>query len=109
MKAPFSFLYTAALVASVVGDAVPEDPNSDYRPSEPSVGILAAGTTANEFLEGGCRDVIFIYARGTTQDGNIVSIFLVYSPPVGRGDHLSSWHGLTRDRDMRRVLKQSTF
>ncbi|KAI2776011.1 carbohydrate esterase family 5 protein [Daldinia loculata] len=31
----------------------------------------SAGTTANEFLEGECRDVIFIYARGSTQDGNI--------------------------------------
>lgn len=35
----------------------------------------SAGTTANEFLEGECRDVIFIYARGSTQDGNIVSHF----------------------------------
>ncbi|KAI0419001.1 cutinase [Xylaria grammica] len=33
--------------------------------------ITATGTTANEFLEGGCRDVIFLYARGSTQDGNI--------------------------------------
>ncbi|KAI1077745.1 carbohydrate esterase family 5 protein [Whalleya microplaca] len=31
----------------------------------------STGTTANEFLEGGCRDVIFIFARGSTQDGNI--------------------------------------
>ncbi|KAI1778743.1 carbohydrate esterase family 5 protein [Hypoxylon cercidicola] len=31
----------------------------------------SAGTTANEFLNGGCRDVIFIFARGSTQDGNI--------------------------------------
>ncbi|KAI1486755.1 cutinase [Biscogniauxia mediterranea] len=31
----------------------------------------STGTTANEFLEGGCRDLIFIYARGSTQDGNI--------------------------------------
>ncbi|OTA99591.1 carbohydrate esterase family 5 protein [Hypoxylon sp. CI-4A] len=31
----------------------------------------SAGTTANEFLEGGCKDVIFIFARGSTQDGNI--------------------------------------
>ncbi|OTB09853.1 carbohydrate esterase family 5 protein [Daldinia sp. EC12] len=33
--------------------------------------LQAAGTTENEFLEGGCRDVIFIFARGSTQDGNI--------------------------------------
>ncbi|KAI0873251.1 carbohydrate esterase family 5 protein [Hypoxylon argillaceum] len=33
----------------------------------------AIGTTANEFLDGGCRPVIFLYARGSTQDGNIGS------------------------------------
>ncbi|KAI1505980.1 cutinase [Biscogniauxia marginata] len=31
----------------------------------------STGTTANEFLEGGCRNLIFIYARGSTQEGNI--------------------------------------
>lgn len=83
MKAPFSLLYTAALAAIVVGDVVPEDPNSDCRPSKSSVGILETNTTANEFLEGGCRDVIFIYARGTTQDGNIVSLHLIDWFPIG--------------------------
>ncbi|KAJ8128044.1 hypothetical protein O1611_g5592 [Lasiodiplodia mahajangana] len=29
------------------------------------------GTSANEFLDGGCRSVVLIYARGTTQPGNI--------------------------------------
>ncbi|KAI0808774.1 carbohydrate esterase family 5 protein [Xylaria sp. FL0064] len=41
-----------------------------------SSGILevsATGDTANEFLDGGCRPVIFLYARGSTQDGNIGS------------------------------------
>ncbi|KAI0975901.1 carbohydrate esterase family 5 protein [Xylaria arbuscula] len=33
----------------------------------------ATGTTANEFLDGGCRPVIFFFARGSTQDGNIGS------------------------------------
>ncbi|KAF2964234.1 hypothetical protein GQX73_g9340 [Xylaria multiplex] len=33
--------------------------------------IAATGTTANEFLEGGCRSIIFLWARGSTQDGNI--------------------------------------
>ncbi|KAI0487747.1 carbohydrate esterase family 5 protein [Xylaria cf. heliscus] len=33
--------------------------------------VAATGTTSNEFLEGGCRPVIFLYARGSTQDGNI--------------------------------------
>ncbi|KAI0010806.1 carbohydrate esterase family 5 protein [Xylariaceae sp. FL0662B] len=29
------------------------------------------GTTANEFQDGSCKDVIFIFARGTTEIGNI--------------------------------------
>ncbi|KAI1750516.1 carbohydrate esterase family 5 protein [Xylaria castorea] len=33
--------------------------------------VAATGTTANEFLNGGCRPVIFLYARGSTQDGNV--------------------------------------
>lgn len=37
------------------------------------VSITATGTTANEFLQGGCRPVIFLYARGSTQDGNVGS------------------------------------
>ena len=36
-----------------------------------TVTAAATGDTANEFLEGGCRDVIFLYARGSTQDGNV--------------------------------------
>ncbi|KAK6084414.1 cutinase precursor [Seiridium cupressi] len=27
--------------------------------------------TANEFLDTGCKDVVFVYARGSTQDGNL--------------------------------------
>jgi cutinase len=30
-----------------------------------------SGTTANEFLNGGCRDVVLIFARGTSQSGNL--------------------------------------
>ncbi|TLS29910.1 hypothetical protein PpBr36_02204, partial [Pyricularia pennisetigena] len=29
------------------------------------------GTTANEFTQGGCKDVVLLYARGTTQSGNM--------------------------------------
>ncbi|RYP16623.1 hypothetical protein DL765_005014 [Monosporascus sp. GIB2] len=68
MKASLSLL-SGALVVSVLGGPVPEDPRSDYRPAP--LDPLQAGTTANEFLEGGCRDVVFIFARGTTQPGNI--------------------------------------
>ncbi|KAI1199856.1 carbohydrate esterase family 5 protein [Nemania serpens] len=31
----------------------------------------ATGTTANEFLDGGCRPVIFLFARGSRQEGNV--------------------------------------
>ncbi|KAI1337637.1 carbohydrate esterase family 5 protein [Xylariaceae sp. FL0016] len=31
----------------------------------------ATGTTANEYLNGGCKDLIFICARGTNQSGNM--------------------------------------
>lgn len=29
-------------------------------------------TTSNEFSEGGCRDVLFAWARGSTETGNMV-------------------------------------
>ncbi|KAI1252492.1 hypothetical protein MGN70_007070 [Eutypa lata] len=72
MKVSFSLFSLAAFAASAFAGPVPEDPRSDYTRQEP-VGTRQVGDTANEFLEGGCRDVIFIYARGTTQDGNIGS------------------------------------
>lgn len=78
MKA--SLLYTAALVAGVFASPVPEDPRSDYKRQVPAV-FRQESDTANEFLEGGCRDVIFIFARGTTQDGNIVSFYPIRYPP----------------------------
>lgn len=28
--------------------------------------------TANEFLDGACKAVVLVYARGSTQDGNLV-------------------------------------
>lgn len=30
------------------------------------------GTTASEFSQGGCKDVIFFFARGSTEVGNMV-------------------------------------
>ena len=35
--------------------------------------IGAVGTTANELSIGSCRDIIFIFARGSTEIGNLVS------------------------------------
>lgn len=40
----------------------------------PAVDKRQAGDTANEFTNGGCRDIIFIFARGSTESGNIVSL-----------------------------------
>jgi cutinase len=31
------------------------------------------GTTSNEFTQLGCRDVLFFFARGSTEVGNMVS------------------------------------
>ncbi|RPA81875.1 cutinase-domain-containing protein [Ascobolus immersus RN42] len=48
-----------------------------YDPFNPSVGVedstlvKRAGTTQTELIDGKCGSVIFIYARGTTQEGNI--------------------------------------
>lgn len=46
------------------------------------VALVAAGPiekrqqirlNANEFVDGGCRDTILFFARGTTEGGNMVS------------------------------------
>ncbi|TGJ84203.1 hypothetical protein E0Z10_g4557 [Xylaria hypoxylon] len=75
MKA--SLLLSTALIG--LGSAVPmtfdlsEDMITKLQTGKSSgeLQIAATGTTANEFLEGGCRSVIFLYARGSTQDGNV--------------------------------------
>ncbi|KAI1189181.1 carbohydrate esterase family 5 protein [Nemania serpens] len=33
--------------------------------------VSATNTTANDFLDSGCRPVIFLFARGSWQDGNV--------------------------------------
>jgi hypothetical protein len=38
----------------------------------------SVGTTANEFTQGGCKPVIFFFARGTTEVGNMVSRKTLY-------------------------------
>ncbi|KAK8045449.1 cutinase [Apiospora rasikravindrae] len=72
-------LMTAALAASV--SAKPIENNSividmneqDLAKAQAyEAEILATvGTTANEFLDGGCRDVVLVFARGTGQSGNM--------------------------------------
>ncbi|KAI4599042.1 hypothetical protein KJ359_002459 [Pestalotiopsis sp. 9143b] len=40
------------------------------------------GDTANEFVNGGCRDVIFIFSRGSTETGNMGTVI---GPEVANG------------------------
>ncbi|KAK8085398.1 cutinase [Apiospora hydei] len=72
-------LMTAALAASVSAKPI-ENKSVVFDISEQDVAkaqayeaeILATvGTTANEFLNGGCRDVVLVFARGTGQSGNM--------------------------------------
>lgn len=49
------------------------------------------GSTANEFTSGGCRDIIMIFARGSTEVGNMGT---VVGPPVA--NELKSRYGADR-------------
>jgi cutinase len=40
------------------------------------------GSTANEFVRGGCRDIIMLFARGSTEVGNMGTIA---GPPTANG------------------------
>ncbi|GAW15288.1 hypothetical protein ANO14919_046970 [Xylariales sp. No.14919] len=65
MKFSTSFLsvvLAAVVTASPVGLDIPEDTVLSSR---------ATGTTANDYLNGGCKSVILFFARGTTQAGNM--------------------------------------
>ncbi|KAI0865445.1 carbohydrate esterase family 5 protein [Xylaria cubensis] len=65
MKLTTSLLFTALAAtvrASPVGLDITEDVVLKSR---------ATGTTANDYLNGGCKDVIFFFARGTGQAGNV--------------------------------------
>lgn len=50
---------------------------------------FGGGSTENDFLRGGCKDVIMIFARGTTEPGNIVCLcckWLKKSLILGQGN-----------------------
>ncbi|QDS69670.1 hypothetical protein FKW77_009550 [Venturia effusa] len=42
----------------------------------------STGTTANEYTKGGCKDIIFFFARGSTEVGNMGS---TVGPPTANG------------------------
>lgn len=42
-------------------------------PTEDKRQLGTVGSTANEFKTGGCKDIIFVWARGSTEIGNMVS------------------------------------
>lgn len=58
-------LYSVAFIASFVA-ALPND--LVVRQS------TRVGSTANEFKNGGCKDVVMVFARGSTEAGNMVCI-----------------------------------
>ena len=80
MKAIFSVIPTILALAAAVPLTIDiSEDTIDKLKAGNSNGIQArqsTGTTENEFLEGGCRNLILIYARGSTQEGNIVSAYL---------------------------------
>ncbi|KAH9896211.1 carbohydrate esterase family 5 protein [Xylariomycetidae sp. FL2044] len=64
-------LLSACLVACAAAGPMIIDVSEDEVLANSQLTAAAAGTTANEFLQSGCKSVIFIYARGTNQAGNI--------------------------------------
>ncbi|KAK7931211.1 carbohydrate esterase family 5 protein [Apiospora marii] len=73
-------LLTAALAASVSASPIAADKSIVIDMTEQDMAKAQAydaeiranvGTTANEFTNGGCRDVVLVFARGTGQSGNM--------------------------------------
>ncbi|KAJ4393473.1 hypothetical protein N0V93_002685 [Gnomoniopsis smithogilvyi] len=67
-----TFLFLAALYA--VGPVVATPLSTLWSPSVPDSNLLRRQTTpetSNEFTDGGCRDVILFFARGTGAPGNM--------------------------------------
>lgn len=70
-----AFLSLATFIALVVAAPVSDPAAKPAIDISEVVGIerrQTVGTTANEFKTGGCRDVIWFFARGSTEVGNMV-------------------------------------
>lgn len=96
MKSILALLSLAALTAAVpVANpvAAPVDIDAIAELETRQLG----GTTANNFVDGGCRDVIFMFARGSTEPGNMVRTFrklkipAAHTSPTSAAPYFLSW------------------
>jgi hypothetical protein len=60
-------MYTHAVLVSILAALATASPVEVRQ-------IGGTGTTSNEFSEGGCKEILFAWARGSTEIGNMVSI-----------------------------------
>ncbi|KAI3323659.1 carbohydrate esterase family 5 protein [Xylariaceae sp. AK1471] len=64
--------FSASLISAALAVTVTASPlGVDITEDSASLTSRATGTTANDYLNGGCKDVIFFFARGSTQAGNV--------------------------------------
>ncbi|TDZ38558.1 putative cutinase 1 [Colletotrichum spinosum] len=63
-------LYALTLAAFITANPIPLILQNDAVKGA-RIESRATGLTSKEFTRGGCRDIIFIYARGSTQLGNM--------------------------------------
>jgi cutinase len=76
MKFTTPFALLAATATALPTDLVPRQFGTSFGTS--------VGSTVNELSSGACRPITFIFARGSTESGNIVRPFIPChpSPPV---------------------------
>jgi cutinase len=60
-------MYTQAVIASLLASLASAIPLEVRQ-------FGGTGTISNEFSQGGCRDILFAWARGSTETGNMVSV-----------------------------------
>jgi opacity protein-like surface antigen len=71
----------AALAATALAAPVAE-PVAVAEPATEIERRQSVGTTANEFTRFGCRDVLFFFARGSTEVGNMVGFLNTLQPRI---------------------------